>query len=209
MNDINLRLTESDSLSAGLVQNDLNLCLGESDGLRVRLVQDDLNLRLTESDSLSICLDQNDGRHTLTLATPVAKGTGTGDYNDLINKPSIEGVELIGDLTWEDIGIPDCSMKALTIEELDIITRSSSSESSLIKLLELGGHIELNRDVVLSKNITVNTDTVLDLQNNYLSGGKLIADGVSLTIKNGQIQSGITSAENGGEVVIEDCIIVS
>ena len=28
----------------------------------------------------------------------------TGDYNDLVNKPSINEVELVGDKTFEDLG---------------------------------------------------------------------------------------------------------
>lgn len=32
-------------------------------------------------------------------------GAGSNDYNDLVNKPSIEGVELIGDKTLEELDI--------------------------------------------------------------------------------------------------------
>ena len=31
---------------------------------------------------------------------------GTSNYNNLTNKPSINGVELIGDKSWEDLGLP-------------------------------------------------------------------------------------------------------
>lgn len=34
-------------------------------------------------------------------------GTGTDDYNRLINKPKINGVELIGDVSLKDLGIND------------------------------------------------------------------------------------------------------
>ena len=32
-------------------------------------------------------------------------GAGTNDYNDLVNKPSINGVELVGDKTTEELDI--------------------------------------------------------------------------------------------------------
>lgn len=66
---------------------------------------------------------------TLTLVTPAPEKEGKepGDYNGLTNKPRINGVELIGDLSLEDIGIPDLSnvpTQPLTREELDEITNS-------------------------------------------------------------------------------------
>jgi hypothetical protein len=45
---------------------------------------------------------------TLTLDTPVPESRpSVWDYNTLINKPAIEGVELLGNLTLADFGIPD------------------------------------------------------------------------------------------------------
>lgn len=40
-------------------------------------------------------------------------GTVSGDYNDLTNKPSIEGVVLVGDKSFRDLGLD-------TITEADI-----------------------------------------------------------------------------------------
>ena len=45
--------------------------------------------------------------HTLTLTTPVAQGKEPGDYDKLENKPKINGVELIGDLSFQDLGLPE------------------------------------------------------------------------------------------------------
>ena len=62
--------------------------------------------------------------HTLTITTPVAMGKEPGDYENLTNKPRINGVELSGDLTLEDIGIPDLSdvpTEALSNNDLDDI----------------------------------------------------------------------------------------
>ena len=61
----------------------------------------------------------------LTLATPVVNKPGSPvDYNDLINKPKINGVELDGEVTLEDLGVqpagnyPD---EPLTAEDVDEI----------------------------------------------------------------------------------------
>lgn len=61
---------------------------------------------------------------TLTLTTPAPEHDGKepGDYNGLSNKPKINGVELVGDLSFEDIGFPDISnvpTQPLSNEELD------------------------------------------------------------------------------------------
>lgn len=66
---------------------------------------------------------------TLTLSSPVAGGDipDPEDYNSLKNKPSLNGVELIGDVSLQDIGFPDLSgipREALTTIELDEITSS-------------------------------------------------------------------------------------
>jgi len=62
---------------------------------------------------------------TLTLTTPVPEKESKepGDYDGLINKPSINGVELSGDLTLEDLGLGNIPMSALSTEELDDITK--------------------------------------------------------------------------------------
>lgn len=47
----------------------------------------------------------NGNIHTLTLATPIVRDGSTVDYNQLTNKPIINGVEITGDLSLEDLGI--------------------------------------------------------------------------------------------------------
>lgn len=49
-------------------------------------------------------------------------GTGTDDYNDLSNKPKINGVALAGNKSLSDLGIVDAT--ALSNEELDTIMNS-------------------------------------------------------------------------------------
>lgn len=46
-------------------------------------------------------------------------GTGSNDYNELINRPKINGVELAGDKTTEELDIVP-----LTNEEIDAIMNS-------------------------------------------------------------------------------------
>lgn len=45
---------------------------------------------------------------------------GTSNYNALTNKPSINGVELIGDKTSQDIKVQD-PMHAMTTQEIERI----------------------------------------------------------------------------------------
>lgn len=45
-------------------------------------------------------------------------GTGTDDYTRLINKPKINGVELIGDVSLEDLGINNDEMSAEDLENM-------------------------------------------------------------------------------------------
>lgn len=56
--------------------------------------------------------------HTLTLATPIVRDGGTLDYNDLINKPRINGIELDHDISLESLGLPDGPLTADDIDEL-------------------------------------------------------------------------------------------
>ena len=47
----------------------------------------------------------NGNMHTLTLATPIVRDGGTVDYDQLTNKPIINGVEVSGELSLEELGI--------------------------------------------------------------------------------------------------------
>ena len=61
-------------------------------------------------------LDANDEAHEVEL--DAMYGSGTADYNKLKNKPRIEGVELTGDKSFEDLGAT-----ALTNEELEALLK--------------------------------------------------------------------------------------
>ena len=79
-------------------------------------------------ESLEIHLVRSSNDHTLTLSTPVARNGGggggdSGDYEDLINKPSINGVELLGDVSFKELGLGDIPLAPLTNAEIDAICR--------------------------------------------------------------------------------------
>ncbi len=63
---------------------------------------------------------------TLTLETPLVKdNTGTFDYDELTNIPSINGVELQGDISLDDLGILN---KPLTAGDIDAIIDAADEE---------------------------------------------------------------------------------
>ena len=69
---------------------------------------------------------------TLSLVTPIPGDKEPGDYEGLINKPRINGVELFGNMEWEDFGIPNLNQLPadlstlpfypLTDDEIDDLT---------------------------------------------------------------------------------------
>ena len=66
----------------------------------------------------------NGNAHVLQLATPIVRDGGTADYNQLQNKPSINGVQLTGQLSLERLGIqpagnyPNSPLTESDLEEL-------------------------------------------------------------------------------------------
>lgn len=67
-------------------------------------------------------------------------GSGTNDYEDLINRPKIEGVDLIGNKTFEDLGV-----------------------ASAIDLAQTDGHLQDLADLVGDKaNLPMPNETVVD-----------------------------------------------
>lgn len=67
-------------------------------------------------------------------------GSGTNDYEDLINRPKIEGTELIGNMTFENLGV-----------------------ASAIDLAQTDGHLQDLADLVGDKtNLPMPNETVVD-----------------------------------------------
>ena len=76
----------------------------------------DIDIEINTDSSIDTDIQTSDGE----IDTDIEVSTGgTNDYNDLINKPSIEGVELVGDKTLEELGV-----EALTPQEIDAIINS-------------------------------------------------------------------------------------
>lgn len=76
----------------------------------------DIDIEINTDSSIDTDIQTSDGE----IDTDIELSTGgTNDYNDLINKPSIEGVELVGDKTLEELGV-----EALTPQEIDAIINS-------------------------------------------------------------------------------------
>lgn len=57
------------------------------------------------------------GLSNLSGSVVYGNGNGTRDYNKLINKPQIESIELIGNKTFEELGLNAID----TMEILDIL----------------------------------------------------------------------------------------
>ena len=76
----------------------------------------DIDIEINTDSSIDTDIQTSDGEIDTDIELSTA---GTNDYNDLVNKPSIEGVELIGDKTLEELGV-----EALTPQEIDAIINS-------------------------------------------------------------------------------------
>ena len=70
-----------------------------------------IKLAVAENDAVTLGLDSGDNAALNVGSTTVVS---VNDYNDLRNKPSIEGVELIGDKSFEEL-----NLQRLTNTELE------------------------------------------------------------------------------------------
>ena len=61
-----------------------------------------MKIKLDDNNEIRFGLNNNDD---INLDVGDTIDLGTNDYNDLTNKPSIEGVELIGDVSLDDLGV--------------------------------------------------------------------------------------------------------
>ena len=75
----------------------------------------DIDIEINTDSSIDTDIQTSDGEIDTDIEL---SANGTNDYNDLANKPSIEGVELIGDKTLEELGV-----EALTPQEIDELLR--------------------------------------------------------------------------------------
>lgn len=62
----------------------------------------DIDIEIDNESSIDTDIQTSDGE----IDTDIELSTsGINDYNDLVNKPSINGVELVGDKTTQDLDI--------------------------------------------------------------------------------------------------------
>ena len=76
----------------------------------------DIDIEINTDSSIDTDVQTSDGEIDTDIELSAG---GTNNYNDLVNKPSIEGVELVGDKTLEELGV-----EALTPQEIDAIINS-------------------------------------------------------------------------------------
>lgn len=62
----------------------------------------DIDIEIDNESSIDTDIQTSDGEIDTDIEIST---TGTNDYNDLVNKPSINGVELVGDKTTEELDI--------------------------------------------------------------------------------------------------------
>lgn len=70
-----------------------------------------IKLTVAENDAVTLGVGDNEAA---TLGVESTTVVSVNDYNDLRNKPSIEGVELIGDKSFEEL-----NLQRLTNTELE------------------------------------------------------------------------------------------
>ena len=79
------------------------------------------------ADRLSVTMNAGT-QLTLTSASP---SPGTRNYNNLYNKPSINGVELVGDLTSEDLDLSADAKFPEDGNDGDLLTKRSGVEGGV------------------------------------------------------------------------------
>ena len=120
---------------------------------------------------------------------------------------------------WDDLGgIIDLSnywskdeLTALTAQEIDVITGSTSTVESFMAILNKGNEVLLEGNLAFASTVTINKAFTIDLNKKKISSTMnnvlFRVDGGLLTIKGyGQIEvvNRIAEAVNGGRIVIEN-----
>lgn len=67
-----------------------------------------------------VTLEEDNEEEVTTLEEDISGGTGTNNYNDLMNKPQINNVVLTDNKTSKDLGLQD-EMEALTNMDIEEI----------------------------------------------------------------------------------------
>ena len=111
---------------------------------------------------------------------PTKIPTSTTSYNDLTHKPSINGVELEGDISLEELGISDLIEEGVASEA----TARAEADEALQDAIdaEEAARIAADRDIINS--IPTVNDATLTIQRNGTSVGTFTANSASDTTIN-------------------------
>lgn len=121
-------------------------------------------------------------------AAKPSSGGGSSNYNDLSNKPQINGVELSGDKTSDDLGVQDKitgTPKNILILNVNGDVTNTKLDSELVELHDqevesLSGLADTQADVneefveafaevkKITETITDNTPTIANVQGNHI-----------------------------------------
>ena len=101
-------------------------------------------------------------------------GSGTDDYEDLINRPKIEGVDLIGNKTFEDLGVASATDLAQTNDSLSVIGKCKNLLNPTLQTTTMNGvTCTANGDGTYTLNGTATADCYFILNSNFdLDSGK-------------------------------------
>lgn len=97
--------------------------------------------------------DTYDGSAAKTINIPTGSGgSGTTDYNDLENKPQINGVELLGNQSGNDIGLVNNQQGIDNVGKVMVVDKDGILIAS-DKLSQLSDDIDTFRSITFSKNL--------------------------------------------------------
>lgn len=118
-------------------------------------------INVTINDNSHLIITLSDG--TTIDAGLIQGGSGTDDYEDLTNKPKIEGTELIGNMTFENLGIASATDLAQTDEHLQDVSDLIGDKNNLPMpnetVIDNIEYVETKVDGLIDDNATGKTKT--------------------------------------------------
>lgn len=133
--------------------------------------------------------------NTINSALGETIESGSIDYNNLANKPSINGVTLAGSLVQSDLNL---SLDAETVATMEAYeSRLSGAESSLLDKVSSNGLTAVLADYALSADIPDVTDFVTTSVLTSALAGKVSTEDFNSTLT--QLNTAIAAKVNSGE----------
>ena len=118
------------------------------------------------------------GTQKITDIVKTSEGTGgTSDYNDLVNKPQINGTVLQGNLTTDDLGIEIPKVDAYTKQETTDLINSAVSDKATIEYVDDNLNLkadktELEKELASKadiNNVYTKEDTVAEIDKKIIN----------------------------------------